>query len=364
MLVKSINLIATSGLLYNVKVTGTLGATPAPVLNITRATGTGVTGIQSIQIDSKWSLAISDATGTPLIYLQNLEFLMSPQSGPIWFVADDNKPYQLRMVASSADPQYDPISGLQLASYALTQTSYTPQPGTPFFIIYNRFLSKITDDMFLEWTLDETYKNLESILLDVIPLFEWPKFPLYNYNTQAIGMIDQYGSVVSYGKYLTNLTLEEIDIFAGLMAVEWLNRQVLTVNLTRMKYSTQDFRLTSQANHLNALMKVKDNFLQTNKRIQRLYKRRTLDAYGRVTANYGGLGSSAVIERWRLLRLGAEWLYGSPFNGGTWWNEELNNMYGVYFGGILPGVPSGIMPYESTDTVFPQGPVPTSPPTS
>ncbi len=89
-----------------------------------------------------------------------------------------------------------------------------------------------------------------------------------------------------------------------------------------------------------------------------------MDAYGRVTANYGGLGSSAIIERWRLLRLGAEWLYGSPFNGGTWWNEELNNMYGVYFGGILPGVPSGIMPYESTDTIFPQGPVPTSPPSS
>jgi hypothetical protein len=362
MLVKSINLIATSGLLYNVKITGATLGTPA--LNITRATGTGITGIPSIQIDSKWSLAISDATGTPLIYLQNLEYLMSPQSGPIWFVGDDNKPYQLMMVVNSADPQYDPVSGLQLASYALAQVAYTPQSGTPFFIIYNRFLSKITDDMYLEWTLDDTYKNLESILLDVIPQFEWPKFGLYNYNSQAIGMIDQYGSVVSYGKYLTNLTLEEIDIFASLMAIEWLSRQILTVNLTRMKYSTSDFKLTSQANHMNILLKVKEQFEVANKKIQRLYKRRTLDAYGRVTANYGGLGSSAIIERWRLLRLGAEWLYGSPFNGGTWWNEELNNMYGVYFGGILPGVPSGIMPYESTDTIFPQGPVPTSPPSS
>jgi len=362
MLVKSINLVATSGLLYNIKVTGaTLGT---PTLNITRATGSGITGIQSIQIDSKWSLALSDTGATPTVYLQNLEYIMSPQSGPIWFVGDDNKPYKLIMVNNNLDPQYDPTSGLQLATYALVQTSYTPESGTPFFIIYNRFLSKITDDMYLEWTLDDTYKNLESILLDVIPQFEWPKFGLYNYNSQAIGMIDQYGSVVSYGKYLVNLTLEEIDILASLMAVEWIGRQILTVNLTRMKYSTADFKLTSQANHMNILLKVKEQFELANKKMQRLYKRRTLDAYGRVTANYGGLGSSAIIERWRLLRLGAEWLYGSPFNGGTWWNEELNNMYGVYFGGILPGVPSGIMPYESTDTIFPQGPVPTSPPSS
>jgi hypothetical protein len=216
----------------------------------------------------------------------------------------------------------------------------------------------VTDDLYLEWTLDDTFKNLESILLDIIPQFEWPKFALYNFNVQSIGMVDLSGSVISYGKYFIDLTLEEIDILAHLMATEWIGRQILTVNLTRMKFSTQDFKFTSQANHLKVLVDTKKAFEDKNKKLQRMYTRRNTDALGRVTPNYFGLASSSIIERWRLLRLGAEWLYGSPFNGGTWWNEGLNNMYGVYFGGILPGIPSGVMPYEQTDSIFPQVPPP------
>jgi hypothetical protein len=37
----------------------------------------------------------------------------------------------------------------------------------------------------------------------------------------------------------------------------WLQRQVASIEQTRMKYSGSDFKMTSQANHLEKLMKLK-----------------------------------------------------------------------------------------------------------
>jgi len=347
MIVKSLNLQAPNGNLWRVYVSATTGSTTTGVINTERNTARDATGLPYIQVDSTSYVTINDDGS---LIIQDYEFVAGPRTGPIWFydnVTPVANTYSLISAADNDGPV--PIA---------IKDTYKRQSGTPFFVIYNRFLSKVTDDLYLEWTLDDTYKNLEAILLDAIPQFEWPKFGLYMFNPQVVGMIDHSGNVVSYGKYMVDLTLEEIDIFANIMAMEWINRQILTVNLTRMKFSTKDFQFTSQANHLNTLIKAKDHFLQMNKKMQRLYRRRNVDANGRVSPNYNGLSSSSIIERWRLLRLGAEWLYGSPFNGGTWWNEELNNMYGVYFGGILPGIPSGVMPYEQTDTVFPQVPPP------
>jgi hypothetical protein len=341
MLVKNLNLVAPNGNIYQLSIS-TSGATTT--LQSQQNTGRDVTGIQNIQLDALYYLGV-DNNGTPVVV--DYEYASGPKTGPVWFYTDDKKTYRVYAGSNSSGPVY-----------LIAEDTYIRQPGTPFFIIYNRFLSKVTDDLYLEWTLDDTFKNLESILLDVIPQFEWPKFALYNFNVQSIGMVDLGGSVISYGKYFIDLTLEEIDILAHLMATEWIGRQILTVNLTRMKFSTSDFKFTSQANHLKVLVDTKKAFEDKNKKLQRMYTRRNVDALGRVTPNYFGLASSSIIERWRLLRLGAEWLYGSPFNGGTWWNEGLNNMYGVYFGGILPGIPSGVMPYEQTDSIFPQVPPP------
>ena len=35
--------------------------------------------------------------------------------------------------------------------------------GTPFAEIYDRFLGKITDDMYLELTPQDTYRDLQSL---------------------------------------------------------------------------------------------------------------------------------------------------------------------------------------------------------
>ncbi len=41
--------------------------------------------------------------------------------------------------------------------------------GTKFSDVYNRFLGKITDDMYLEYTPEDNIKDLQSLLIDAIP---------------------------------------------------------------------------------------------------------------------------------------------------------------------------------------------------
>ena len=53
---------------------------------------------------------------------------------------------------------------------------------TSFDKIYDRFFGKITDDQYLEWTEEDTRKDIKNILLDAIPGFEFPRFPLYDYD--------------------------------------------------------------------------------------------------------------------------------------------------------------------------------------
>jgi hypothetical protein len=51
---------------------------------------------------------------------------------------------------------------------------------TEFTEIYNRFLGKITDDMYVELTPEDTVKDLRNMLIDAIPGFEFPRHDLYD----------------------------------------------------------------------------------------------------------------------------------------------------------------------------------------
>lgn len=52
---------------------------------------------------------------------------------------------------------------------------------TPFTTIYDRFLSKITDDMYVELTPEDTIRDLQSLLLEAIPGFEFPRCLITDY---------------------------------------------------------------------------------------------------------------------------------------------------------------------------------------
>ena len=57
--------------------------------------------------------------------------------------------------------------------------------NTTFREIYGRFKSKITDDMYMELTPQDTIRDLRNMLIDAIPGFEFPRHNLYDYTIEA-----------------------------------------------------------------------------------------------------------------------------------------------------------------------------------
>ena len=141
--------------------------------------------------------------------------------------------------------------------------------GTCFVEIYNRFLGKITDDLYIELTPEDTIKDLRNLLIDAIPGFEFPRKDLSNYEISQdvkkedlvtpedfiIGVVwddDMFDEsdgipyvVVETSSFGVELTSEEINILALLMKCAWVQRQVSSIENTRMKYSGADFKMTS-----------------------------------------------------------------------------------------------------------------------
>jgi hypothetical protein len=56
---------------------------------------------------------------------------------------------------------------------------------TQFSAVYNRFLGQITDDLYLELTPEDTIKDLQNLLINAIPGFEFPRKNLYDYTIET-----------------------------------------------------------------------------------------------------------------------------------------------------------------------------------
>lgn len=168
--------------------------------------------------------------------------------------------------------------------------------GTKFASVYNRFLGKITDDMYMELTPEDTIRDLQNLLIDAIPGFEFPRKKL-SYSLSVAESGDGYkvpsieGTIfIDNSVFDEELTEEEIDILAILMMKGWLQRQITSIEITRMKYSGTDFKMTSQANHLAKLLSLLNEIKTQSHHNQRLYKRRTVDENGYIKSNWGVFG--------------------------------------------------------------------------
>lgn len=182
--------------------------------------------------------------------------------------------------------------------------------GTQFTEVYNRFLSMITDDMYMELTPEDTARDLRSLLINAIPGFEFPRKNLMDYSIETlviredtvqetdfiIGVVwdtpdgpedenipDVY---IERSHFTDDLTPEEQNILALLMMCGWVQRQVTSIENTRMKYSGSDFKMTSQANHLAKLLSLLSECQRQSLHMQRLYKRRRLDDVGKFESNW------------------------------------------------------------------------------
>ena len=179
--------------------------------------------------------------------------------------------------------------------------------GTLFASVYNRFLGKITDDMYMELTPRDTIKDLQNLLIDAIPGFEFPRKSLeYNIlerpinkdsvNIQGFFIENADGDGYEDASYFeATLSSEEINILAILMMNSWLQRQVTTIENIRMKYSGTDFKMTSQANHLAKLLTLLKETQRQSLHMQRLYKRRRTSADGTIKSNWDIFQEDSVI---------------------------------------------------------------------
>ncbi len=150
---------------------------------------------------------------------------------------------------------------------------------TSFSDVYNSFFGKITDDMYMEYTEEDTAKMAQDLLLTAVHKFEFPRRPLdytLNHHTEE----DADGNEYEVGAFRAKLSEEEINILATYMIVEWIGQQLASIENTRMKYSGSDFKFTSQANHMQKLLQMKKDYEREGFHLQRLYKRRLKDING------------------------------------------------------------------------------------
>lgn len=164
---------------------------------------------------------------------------------------------------------------------------------TSFSTIYDNFLTRVTSDMYMEWTELDTYSHLQDLLTVSIPRFEFPRFNIFDYEEGYYDSLGTYKGVESNnievpaagwvgGTFHNDLTLEEINIIALDMVIEWLGQQLSTTDNTVMKYSGSDFKFTSQANHMAKIKNLLEKYEQESNHLQKLYKRRIVDKDGSI----------------------------------------------------------------------------------
>ena len=155
--------------------------------------------------------------------------------------------------------------------------------ATLFADIYKVFFSKITEDMYMELTIEDTQNLVEELLLSSLHWFEFPRVDLTNYSLKN-------------NQFNVTLTTEEQNIIATYMIVEWLGQQLASVELTRMKYSGSDFKFTSQANHMAKLKNLKEKYEAEGFHLQRLYKRRKRDVTGIMKSTLSEIMGGKILE--------------------------------------------------------------------
>ena len=173
------------------------------------------------------------------------------------------------------------------------------QKNTSFNSIYDSFFGRVTSDMYMELTEVDTFNMLQDLLINSIPRFEFPRFDVFDYE-EGYKEEDTYCGVESNmeevpavlwigGTFNMPLTQEEINILSLNMVIEWLNQQLTTTENTRMKFSGPDFKMTSQANHLQKLLTTLTECRRDSLHMQRLYKRRKIGTDGTYQSNWSVL---------------------------------------------------------------------------
>ncbi|HSH35656.1 hypothetical protein [Schnuerera sp.] len=119
--------------------------------------------------------------------------------------------------------------------------------ATPYSVIDNSFLNKITDDLILTMTDEEIQDMIDSYRTSAGAKFK-----------QCNKLSDRDDDLRQYNQTLTD---EEIEILANLMVLEWLKPRINSIEVLKPSMSTKDYRTFSNAKHLDSLLKLKKETL-------------------------------------------------------------------------------------------------------
>ena len=142
--------------------------------------------------------------------------------------------------------------------------------STPYAVVDNSFLNKITDDLLLTMTDEYLEKTIDSFRVSASIKFK-----------QCPSLLNRDDVLRQYNSTLTD---EEVEILSNLMVLEWLKQRINSIELLKQNMSLKDYHMYSQANHLDTLLKLRKD---TSSDIDRLivsytYSNNNLSDLGKV----------------------------------------------------------------------------------
>ena len=113
---------------------------------------------------------------------------------------------------------------------------------TPYMKVYEAFLSRILEDEWEHWMMEEAEQDWRQILENAISWFKFPRVPLDR---------DDDG-------FVNDLSSAEIQVIADYMKCEWLNRCILTWENVKPLYEERDFSPANWLEKLNSALEAQE----------------------------------------------------------------------------------------------------------
>ena len=132
--------------------------------------------------------------------------------------------------------------------------------ATPWWTVFGAFLARIEED---DWMREEDQEIVQQDLLQILGMAAFDfRFPRVSLDLDYLNET-----------FVSELSNAEIQVLATFMKVHWLRRQINTWRVIKQQYSTKDFELSSQANHLDKLIKSLESAEKEAKRALDTYDR-------------------------------------------------------------------------------------------
>lgn len=134
--------------------------------------------------------------------------------------------------------------------------------ATSYQLVFDPFSSKIKDKMFVELTQVDSEDQMIQLLNDGLIYFKYPKVDIFDKDDTLM----QFNITMT-----TKANYKEIQIISHLMVQAWLDRQVNNIDLIKQKFSDRDFKITSQAAHLDKLLLLQEKQMNKCNRLMKNY---------------------------------------------------------------------------------------------